>query len=77
MSPAALDAGGGFAKGFYAGELGAARGAFVKVASDRGAARERQVVRPFFVSESEVSASLLPLRSMGLDAALPGAVVRE
>ncbi len=74
---AALNTGGGFAKGFYAGKLGAARRAFIKVAPDGGATRERQVMRPLFVSESEVEAGPVPLGAVGLDATLPSADVRE
>ena len=77
MSPAALDAGGGFAKGFYAGELGAARGAFVKVASDGGAAREREVVCAFLVVEAEVAAGFFPFSAMGRDAAFADAFLGE
>jgi hypothetical protein len=77
VSATAFDARGGFAQRLHAGELGAARGAFIKVAPDGSASRERKVMRALLVREAEVTASLLPLGAVGLDAALPGPVVRE
>ena len=77
VTAAAGEAGGFSAQWAHAAQFHGAVRAAVEMAGADLPTREREVVAALFIREAEVAAGLLPLASVGCNAAASGAVMRE